>query len=595
MARRTGTPRTTWTTGILALVVIWLLAAGAAAQEASEPDVPPQPPEAENAEPVPDRATPRGAVLGYLLAARKGDFEDAATYLDLSPVPSKDRAKRGPRLARQLKQVLDRTLWVDLQSLSNEPEGNTDDGLPKRRDRVGVIESAKGPVDVYVDRGRRPDGAWVWEFSSVTVDRIPDLNEEFGFGRLGRVLPSVFFESQFLEIQLWQWLGLMGIVIAAYMLSWVVVRMILRAASPFVERSKSEIDDQLLSVIGGPLRAALALVLFTVSLFGLGLALPAEQFFGSLEKALGVIVATWLVLRVVDIFGSLLERRLERGGRDSAIPLVPLGRKTLKFVIAGLALLAALDSFGFDVTALIAGLGVGGLAFALAAQKTIENLFGGATLLADRPVRVGDFCRFGDQVGVVEEIGMRSTRIRTLNRTLITVPNADFSSLQLENFAARDKILYKPKLGLRYETTPDQLRWVLVEIRRMLYAHPKVDPDPARVRFTGFGDFSLDLEIWAYVLATDFSEYLEIAEDLNLRIMDIVDESGSGFAFPSSTTYLAKDDGPTDARAREISERVAAWRSEGTLYLPGFPPEKIEELDDTLDYPPKGSALRDET
>jgi MscS family membrane protein len=269
---------------------------------------------------------------------------------------------------------------------------------------------------------------------------------------------------------------------------------------------------------------------------------------------------------------------------------VPLGRKTLKAVIGGLALLAALDSFGFDVTALIAGLGVGGLAFALAAQKTLENLFGGATLLADRPVRVGDFCRFGDQLGVVEEIGMRSTRIRTLSRTLIAVPNAEFSSLQLENFAARDKILFKPRLGLRYETTPDQLRYVLVEVRRMLYAHPKIDDDPARVRFVNFGDFSLDLDIWAYVLATDFNEYLEIAEDLNLRIMDIVSESGTGFAFPSSTTYLAQDDSPDEARTRAAEQKVASWRENRSLYLPGFTPEKIAELEGTIEYPAPGSA-----
>jgi MscS family membrane protein len=268
---------------------------------------------------------------------------------------------------------------------------------------------------------------------------------------------------------------------------------------------------------------------------------------------------------------------------------VPLGRKTVKVAVVALAALSALDTFGFDVTALVAGLGIGGLAVALALQKTLENLFGGATVLADRPVQVGDFCRFGDRVGTVEEIGIRSARIRTLDRTVVTVPNADFATMQLENYSQRDKIWYHPTLGLRYETTPEQLRYVLVEVRRMLYAHPKVDPDPARIRFTGFGDYSLDLEVFAYVKVTDFGEFLEVAEDLNLRLMDIVADAGTDFAFPSNTTYLAQDGGLDAERVDAAEQAVAKWREEQRLFLPGFPDSEIGDLASTLDYPPKGS------
>jgi MscS family membrane protein len=254
--------------------------------------------------------------------------------------------------------------------------------------------------------------------------------------------------------------------------------------------------------------------------------------------------------------------------------------------------LAGLDSFGFDVTALLAGLGIGGLAVALALQKTLENLFGGATLIADRPVQVGDFCRFGDKVGTVEEIGLRSTRVRTLDRTVVTIPNADFSTMQLENFARRDRIWYHPTLGLRYETTPEQLRYVLVEIRKLFYSHPRVDPEPARVRFTGFGAYSLDLEVFAYVRVTDYGEYLEVAEDLNLRIMDVVTQAGTGFAFPSQTLYVRPDPPPDAAAAASAEAEVARWRERRELPLPGFPPERLRELAGTLDYPPRGSALR---
>jgi len=260
-------------------------------------------------------------------------------------------------------------------------------------------------------------------------------------------------------------------------------------------------------------------------------------------------------------------------------------------VIVGLAFLAVLQNIGINVTGILAGLGIGGLAVALAAQKTVENLFGGVTLILDQPVRVGDFCRFGDRVGTVEEVGLRSTRVRTLDRTVVSIPNGHFSSLELENFTLRDRIWLNTTLGLRYETTPDQLRHVLVEIRRMLYAHPRIDSEPARIRFASFGAYSLDLEIFAYVRTSDYEEFLAVREDVYLRIMDIVAESGTGFAFPSQTTYFARDTGLDEAKRRTAEAQVRAWREQGSLCLPDFPPETVKALDRTLDYPARGAAV----
>ena len=534
------------------LALVCALAVPAAAQEP-----PPEPQEAGEGAPAPlDRTTPRGAVHGYLLASRQGDYERAASYLNLSPVPRQRRAEAGPQLARHLKLVLDRELWVDLDGLSDDPLGDRDDGLPSRQERIGVIETGSGPVEILLNRVTR-DSIAVWEFSSATVSRVPDLYEEFGYGRFGEVLPDFLFRQNFLNVQLWQWAGLMTIVVVASLISWLLTRLLLLLLHPLVSRSESDLDDQLIAATAGPLYLAVSLAIFAMALFPLRLAPPAQRFFTALTTALAVVAVTWLLTRVVDIVGSVLERRLTRRG-DGTNAFVPMGRKGVKAAILVLALLAALDSFGFNVTALIAGLGVGGLAVALAAQKPLENLFGGATLIADRPVKIGDFCRFGDRVGVVEEIGLRSTRVRTLERTLVTVPNSEFATLQLENFAERDKILYKPRLGLRYETSPDQLRYALARFKKVLDEHPRVDPDPARVRFVGFGDSSLDVDIYAYLLATDFSEYLEIAEDLNLRLMDAVAEAGTGFAFPSTTTYVVRDDGLDSERASRAAEQGAA-------------------------------------
>ena len=226
---------------------------------------------------------------------------------------------------------------------------------------------------------------------------------------------------------------------------------------------------------------------------------------------------------------------------------------------------------------------------ALAAQKTVENLFGGITLILDQPVRVGDFCQFGDKLGTVEEIGLRSTRIRTLERTVVSVPNGQFSSLELENFTARDRCWLQTTLGLRYETTPDQLRYVLVELRTMLYAHPMVAANP-RIRLIELAKSSLDLEIFAYVPTANYDEFLAVREDIYLRIMDIVAASGTGLAFPSQTTYAATDPGVDEAKRAAAEARVRESREAGTLYMPDFPPETVSALDGTIRYPPAGSA-----
>ena len=226
---------------------------------------------------------------------------------------------------------------------------------------------------------------------------------------------------------------------------------------------------------------------------------------------------------------------------------------------------------------------------ALGAQKTVENLVGGLSIIFDQPVNVGDFCKFGDTVGTVEKIGVRSTRIRTLNRTLVSIPNADFSTRSIENYAPRDMFLFRTTLGLRYETSSDQMRYILVELRKILYAHPKVDPDPARVRFLGYASDCLQVEIYAYTHAEDWNDFLGIQEDINLRIAKVIEDSGSGFAFPSQTLYLTKDKGLSEEKKEEAELKVQKWVENNELNLPDFEAEEIRRLKDSLNYPPNGS------
>jgi MscS family membrane protein len=206
---------------------------------------------------------------------------------------------------------------------------------------------------------------------------------------------------------------------------------------------------------------------------------------------------------------------------------------------------------------------------------------------------VGDFCRAGDHLGTVENIGLRSTRIRTLKRTVVSIPNGQLALMSLENFAMRDKTWFHHTLHLRYETTADQLRYVLAEIRKMLYGHSKVESASARIRFVRFGNSSLDLEVFAYVLEREYEPFLHIQEDLLLRIIDIVEASGSGFALPSQTTYLAGDVGLDGAKSQKAIETVRQWREQCKLPFPNFSPETISEMDSKIEYPAPDSALRD--
>jgi MscS family membrane protein len=415
------------------------------------------------------------------------------------------------------------------------------------------------------------------------VAQIPRLYAHFGYGRLGEALSAVFPEAQFLGLRVWQWVALLVIAALAYLVAVVITKI----AVFFLRRRETELRYLIARLVAGPLRF---LIVILIVRFGIDLVRPSVEARAVAEaRTLLIIAIVWTIIRFFDIVADRLAHGFRRRGQKGAIVLLRPLFTAAKVLVVIIGAMLWLDNIGFRVTTLLAGLGVGGLALALAAQRPIENMIGGITLYMSRPVRVGDFCRFGDTIGRVEEIGLRATRVRTLNRTIVNVPNADFVRLHLENFAERERIWYHPRIRLRYETTPDQIRFILVEVRKLLYAHPKVLADSARIRFTEFGEHSLDLDIFAYIDVRQYPKFLEVAEDLNLRIMDIIAKSGSTLAVPSQTTYLERGKGLNEELARKAEAQVKKWRKKDELYLPSFPKEKIEELRGSLDYPPTGS------
>ncbi len=534
-----------------------------------------------------NRGVPRSSVAGFLTAARGRDYETAAEYLDLRRLPRGLHKNDGPALARELKITFDRTIWIDLDALSNDPKGHADDNLPPYRDWVGRIKTEKKTYDILLQRVPREDGVPIWKFSSATVAQIPQLYDRFGYGVVGDILPAVLLDFEIFGLKAWWWVALLVVGVLAYLAALTITKVVVL----FLRGRMPKLITPLERILTGPGRLLLFILIVRSAINLLG-PTPVVRAIMS-AQTLPTIAVAWGVMRFLDLFKVGLAERLRRRERgDLTVLLHPLGNG-LKAAVILIAVIVWLNSVGFNITTLMAGLGIGGLAVALAAQKPLENLIGGITLYTSRPVRVGDFCRFGDKIGTVEEVGLRATKVRTLDRTLVNIPNGEFVNLHLDNFSKREKVWYHPRIRLRYETTPDQVRYILVEIRKVLYAHPKVLADPARIRFAGFGEYSLDLDIFAYVDVTDYGQYLEIAEDLNLRIMEIMAKAGSSFAVPAQRMYVERGKGLDEKLVKAAEAHVKEWREQRALYLPSFPEETIGQLAGSLDYPPTGSPTAD--
>lgn len=255
------------------------------------------------------------------------------------------------------------------------------------------------------------------------------------------------------------------------------------------------------------------------------------------------------------------------------------------FTIIGLgAHVVGIPAFG-----VLAGFGVGGIAAALAIRPTLENLFSGIALYIDGPVRVGDFCTFDDHTGTVERIGARSTQIRALDRTVVSIPNSSFAELNIVNWAQCDRMLIDSTLGLRYETKLDQLRFVLAKLREMCVAHPKIESSTVRIRFVEYASSSLDINMRVFALTNEWNEFFAIREDVLLRVAEIVDQSGSAFAFPSQTLYVGKDSGLDDELGNSAEQEVESWRQKHRFPFPTMSEAARERIQDTLDYPPRGA------
>jgi len=531
-----------------------------------------------------NRGTPLSSVFGLSKALKDGDFERAANFLDMRNLPQDVAAVGGAELARKLLVIAQRSFWFDINAVNNTPEGAQDDNLPSYRDSIARVDSAEGNIDILMQRVPREDGQKIWKISNRTVAMIPQLYEQFGYGKIGDQLSRIFPQYEIFTLKIWQWLMLLGIILGAYIISWTVTSIVNFALRKFVKSRTVRIQY----FIAKPARFLL-IVIITRSNFDLiGPSLDTRAL---LEAKTFIIFAfVWILTGISDVLLGRLGDRLMAAGSQTAETLLRPAATAVKIIIFLVAAVIWLDNLGFKVTTLLAGLGVGSIAVALAAQKSIENLIGAITMYTAQPVRVGDFCRLGETSGTVEQLGLRATMIRKLDRTLVTIPNASFANNGIENISQRDKFLYKRKIRLRIDTSPDQLRYILIETRKLLYSHSEVNPDPARVRFVEFGEHSLNIEIFAYINTKENNKFLAIAEDINLYIMDVIAASGSSLAIPTQSVKIDRSEKIDNKLTLEVEAKIGKWRDNSELSLPEFSSQSRDKLKGTIPYPAKGSA-----
>ena len=484
------------------------------------------------------RESPRSLASNLVGAFASGDYRRAARYLEFIPGAKDADPDALAELAQQLQRKLDSSgSLLPFASLSNESAGLTNDGLPLDQERVGTLRSETGELALIARRVGPAGGARYWVVSADSLKAISEETPTQKKSAMISVLPAALTDISIAGAPVADWLTLMLIAIVAFLGIRFVFAILLRVLRAFVKYPETHRGYQFVEAAFPPLGLYLAVVLFFLVTQELQVAIVARQVLARYATIVAWVAFVWLLWRLIDMVTELWNARMARSDRRQAMSALVFVRRSAKSVLGITAFVAVLDTLNIDVTTGIAALGLGGLAIALGAQKTIENLVGSLTVIIDQPVRVGDFCKVGDVLGTVEDIGMRSTRVRTVARTVVTIPNGNFASLQIENYSRRDRFLFNPTIGLTYDTSSVQMRSVLDAIRTLLKADPNLIDD-ARVRFAGFNASSLDIEIFAYVQTFDYATFLGMREEILLKLMDTIAAEGASIAFPTQTVVL---------------------------------------------------------
>lgn len=534
------------------------------------------------------RRTPSGSVAGFIDVMASRDYARGIEYLNFPA--NINSLQEQEHIVKILQRLFDQKGNIQPVSLlSDEPTGKTDDGLDPKLEKVGNVKPDNESIDIFLEQQEDKDGHPIWLFSSETIAAVSSVSIQ-NSPLVEQIMPNILERHLWGGVPIGQWLVALVLIALSYLISFLIIYGLIFLLKKVWKKANKNPVSGVIDALRLPLKLYMALWVFVGLSRELGLSIILRQRFSTLTIITAIAAILILLWRLADFIGKYSQNRMLMRGNATGVSVVLFLQRTAKIAIVTLGIIAILGAIGIDVTTGLAALGIGGIALALGAQKTIENFVGSVTLIADRPIRVGDYCKVGDITGTIENIGIRSTRIRTLDRTLVTIPNGTFSSDTIENYAFRDKFKFYDTLSFRKETTPDQLRFLLTELRKVLYAHPKVYEDPARIRFVGVTANSMDLEIFSYLEAADYSGFLAVKEDIMLRMLDVVDRSGTNFAFPSQTVYFGRDTGLSEEKSVKAEAEVENWREDKEMPLPEFTQEQIEALRNKLKYPPEGSS-----
>lgn len=522
---------------------------GLRAQAATPPAAPAA--AAAPAEPLTDslgRNTPRGTVLGFLIAARTGQNDIAVQYLN-----TRLRGDAAIGLARQLFTVLDRRLPPRLTQLSDRPEGSAADPLRTNQDKVGEIETDSGTLNIYVERVNRGKAGTIWLFSEKTLDSIPGVYEEIDRASLNEVLPEFVMNRRFLGVLVVNWLAVLVGMPLFYFFTVLLNRLLSGLFGSLRRRWKKEPDLPNPVFLPAPARLLLLALAIRWMMHAVSLPLLGRQLWASISVVLAIASCVWLFILLnswTEQYSYGFARRHDITGITAVVRLV---RRFVDLLAIFVGIMGILYYFGVNPTAVIAGLGVGGIAVALAAQKTLENVIGGISLIVDKVVLVGDTLKVGGIEGTVEDLGLRSTRIRTSDRTVVSLPNGQIANMTLENLSTRDKFWFHPLLTLDLATPSAQLDALLDHIREQVGKNPHVEPDSARASLLRIGASALEVEVAAYIVTRKGADFLRIQEELLLSIMQRIEAAGVKLAMPSRTVVIDSTGVPRAGRAGEAA------------------------------------------
>jgi MscS family membrane protein len=524
------------------------------------------------------RDTPRGTVIGFLRAAQSENYDIAVQYFEPR---RRTGAEPDRELAQQLLAILNARFAGSLDSITNDSTGRQNGGPPRDQVIVGGTRGLSESFPLYLVREEVARGAKVWLISRQTLDQVPEVYDSLRFPQLERRLPKFLVKSRLVGMPLWQWVAIVLFAPVALLLGWLVA-VPARLLSQSIRRAAGLTTQQAEPLRRfGPAAVLGAVIIHYYFVYLIEASILYRQYYRNLLLILLAFAFYWALTRFTYWISLRMWNQLTSRGMYAERSLLSLTRRVLDVAIFFLiALLIFRDVLGWNLTAALAGLGIGGLAIGLGAQKTFENMMGGISILTDRAVLVGDACRIGDQRGIVEDIGLRSTKLRTEERTLVSIPNGTVATAILENFRLRDKILFRQVVRLRYDLTPDHVRYVIEQLREVLLHHPKTEDASSRVRLLKLGENAIELEIYAYILTREYREFLAVQEELILQAMDVLESSGAAVALPTQTTMVTRDSWIDPQKAAAAQKAMEKSRDPG---VPGMP--RTELASDAV--PPK--------